>query len=1270
MGSLVKAKEIDSIKLYTLLERWHQLDAGPFVLIYTLWIVAALRTVVTGQWQTYGTAIKLGTYGLVVSHILLELFTYWSVRVRCAVRFKAARRLEDATHVRVVPHAFSGTKDVVPLKVKQVEGGVQLGFEFRKLRFLYSSEEGTFQKLKYYTKESFATYRGSSGYGSEAKVGAALERWGPNRFEVPVPAFLELLREQMLAPFFVFQVFCVGLWALDEYWYYSLFTLAMLVMFECTVVGQRQRNLHDVRALQQPKQALQVYRGGKWAKIAGDQLLPGDVVSVARADGGEDPVVPADLLLLAGSCIVDEAVLTGESTPQWKNPVGEATGDEVDASELAPSCRLSIKRDKQHVLFGGTKLLQTMGDKAARIKTPDSGCLAVVLRTGFGTAQGRLMRTILYSTERVTANNWETGFFIAFLLIWAIAASGYVLYHGLQDPDRDRFKLILNCIMILTSVIPPELPMELTIAVNASLLSLARKKVFCTEPFRIPLAGKVTTCCFDKTGTLTSDHMVLEGVAGAEGAEAGHAEHALVTDVRGGLPGDVHRVLACCQSLVQVERGLVGDPVERAAVEATGWVCKQDSVSSPGPHKEVAHILHRFHFSSLLKRMSTVVRVESADAGAKESWWVLTKGAPEVVQGLLATVPSHYERCYKRYAAEGARVLALAYKRVEGEVTPSVLRHMPRDQAEHGLMFAGFAVFRSPLKPESAPALLMLRASQHQLVMITGDAPLTACYAARQVHIVTRAVLVLTRSATASNGSSLAWLSPDEQTSEPFSSSPADAWALAEAYDLCVTGDALAALQDMGAAPTYIPLTQVFARVNPEQKEVVVKTLRAAGLTVLMCGDGTNDVGALKGAHVGVALLAPPEKPKARPGATGAGSSGKSSKGSRPGSGGRSSSTAPAAAAALPPAAGLGPGPLAQRPHQQQQQQQDGHQAWQRGSGGGGGAGPDGPAPAKVGPGTKMLEDMRRAGKPITPWMARMAKSMDDMAAANDQEVGMVKPGDASMASPFTAKDASVMPCLDILKQGRCTLVTTVQMFKILGLLCLSSAYGLSVLYLDGIKLGDMQATLQGVLTAGMFFFISHAQPLPELSRERPHPRVFSRYVFTSLLGQFGVYIAFLMAMQHMAHALMPKGAGVEAEVEERQEPDGEFKPNLVNTICYLVNFAIQTMTFTVNYIGRPFNTPLRENKFFFRSIRFSAIIYVLLVLDLPPGFQAWFSLVGIPYDMQVYLIGGAGLAFLLGMGIERFARAAFPAALPPARGGLTKSSSRPALAAGKRKAE
>lgn len=55
-------------------------------------------------------------------------------------------------------------------------------------------------------------------------------------------------------------------------------------------------------------------------KLSGTDLLPGDVVSIGRSSGqtGEDKSVPADMLIIAGSAIVNEAILTGESTPQWK----------------------------------------------------------------------------------------------------------------------------------------------------------------------------------------------------------------------------------------------------------------------------------------------------------------------------------------------------------------------------------------------------------------------------------------------------------------------------------------------------------------------------------------------------------------------------------------------------------------------------------------------------------------------------------------------------------------------------------------------------------------------------------------------------------------------------------------------------------------------------------------------------------------------------------------------------------------------------------------
>ena len=89
------------------------------------------------------------------------------------------------------------------------------------------------------------------------------------------------------------------------------------------------------------------------------------------------------------------------------------------------------------------------------------------------------------------------------------------------------------------------------------------------------------------------------------------------------------------------------------------------------------------------------------------------------------------------------RVIALAYKQLGSSTTASDLRTMPRAEIEKDLSFGGFAVLRCPLKAESEPALKMLKESSHQLVMITGDAPLTACYTAAQVHIVDRPVLLL-----------------------------------------------------------------------------------------------------------------------------------------------------------------------------------------------------------------------------------------------------------------------------------------------------------------------------------------------------------------------------------------------------------------------------------------------------------------------------------------------------------------------------------------------
>ncbi|KAJ6744509.1 CATION-TRANSPORTING ATPASE-RELATED [Salix purpurea] len=1163
----VGGKVVDRVDLIRKKKWPWRLDVLPFAVLYAIWMVTIVPSI-----DIVDALIVLG--GLVSIHVLTLLFTAWSIDFKCFVQYSKVNDIYAADSCKVTPAKFSGSKEVVPLHIRQqvaassTPGDVEeYYFDFRKQCFIYSKENGTFRKLPYPTKETFGYYLKSTGHGSEAKVAAAAEKWGRNVFEYPQPTFQKLLKEQCMEPFFVFQVFCVGLWCLDEYWYYSLFTLFMLFMFESTMAKSRLKTLSELRRVRVDTQIVTVHRCGKWVKLSGTDLLPGDVVSIGRSSGqnGEDKSVPADMLLLAGSAIVNEAILTGESTPQWKVSImGRGTEE-----------KLSAKRDKNHVLFGGTKILQHTPDKTFHLRAPDGGCLAVVLRTGFETSQGKLMRTILFSTERVTANSWESGLFILFLLVFAIIAAGYVLRKGLEDPTRSKYKLFLSCSLIITSVIPPELPMELSIAVNTSLIALARRGIFCTEPFRIPFAGKVDICCFDKTGTLTSDDMEFCGVVG-------HTESTdLETDMTK-VPVCTAEILASCHALVFVDNKLVGDPLEKAALKGIDWSYKSDEKAMPKKGGgNAVQIVQRHHFASHLKRMAVIVRIQ-------EEFLVFVKGAPETIQDRLLALPPSYVDTYKKYTRQGSRVLALAFKNLP-DMTVSEARSLDRDVVETGLTFAGFAVFNCPIRADSAAVLSELKNSSHDLVMITGDQALTACHVASQVHIITKPALILHPS---KSGQGYEWISPDEV--EKISYSDKEAEELSETHDLCVGGDCFEMLQQSSAVVGVIPYVKVFARVAPEQKELILTTFKTVGRITLMCGDGTNDVGALKQAHVGVALLnaVPPtqsgntssETPK-----DGALKLSKSKKAKPEASNvnGESSSR----------------GKAVSRSDSASQSAGNRHQT---------------------------AAEMQRQ---------RLKKLMEEMNEEGDgRSAPIVKLGDASMASPFTAKHASVAPTTDIIRQGRSTLVTTLQMFKILGLNCLATAYVLSVMYLDGVKLGDVQATISGVFTAAFFLFISQARPLPTLSAERPHPNIFCFYVFLSLMGQFAIHLLFLMSSVKSAEKYMP---------DECIEPDSDFHPNLVNTVSYMVSMMLQLATFAVNYIGHPFNQSITESKPFLYALLAASGFFTVITSDLFRGLNDWLKLVPLPPELRNKLLIWAVLMFVSCYTWERLLKWAFPGRIP-----------------------
>lgn len=139
--------------------------------------------------------------------------------------------------------------------------------------------------------------------------------------------------------------------------------------------------------------------------------------------------------------------------------------------------------------------------------------------------------------------------------------------------------------------------------------------------------------------------------------------------------------------------------------------------------------------------------------------------------------------------------------------------------------------------------------------MITGDNPLTAVHVAREVEIVDRDVLILDLREGATSETDLVWRSVDEAIIIPVDpSAPFDKKIFAD-YDICITGVALKQYEHLPSWLDLVQHTWVYARVSPNQKEFILSTLKNLGYTTLMAGDGTNDVGALKQAHIGVALL-------------------------------------------------------------------------------------------------------------------------------------------------------------------------------------------------------------------------------------------------------------------------------------------------------------------------------------------------------------------------------------------------------------------------------
>ena len=638
---------------------------------------------------------------------------------------------------------------------------------------------------------------------TQAEARSRLERYGRNELTAkkPVPAwrkFLAQFQDPLVLLLLVATVISATLWLYerDSAWPYEAMVIFAVVLLNA-ILGyvQEARAESAIAALRQISAAhAKVIRDGKQESIVATEVVSGDLLLIEEGD-----TISADARVIQSTALqTAEAALTGESLPVSK-----------DTGQIDEEVGIG---DRHNMIFSGTIVTYGHGR-------------AVVTATGMQTQMGRIAGLLDEAAPDTTPLQVELarvgkllGYIVIVIAIVMIAT--IIIVEDISSFNAIFDVLILG-VALAVAAVPEGLPAVVTTVLSIGVQRMARRNALVRHLSAVETLGSANVIASDKTGTLTKNEMTVRSVVTAsgrvtltgtgytpEGEVTGAIDETLRTELVRALT-----VAACANNAVlQQQDGrwtIQGDPTEGALIVAA----RKAGVSAEnGRFERIAEV----PFSSTRKLMSTV----HLDTEQKERVLVFTKGAPDVLlarcshevwgEGTRPLTPQRRTEileCNEDLAAEALRTLGVALRALPGKE----LRGEVDERVEQDLAFAGLIGMIDPPRAEAKDSVARAQGAGIRTVMITGDHPRTATVIAEELGVITP------------------------------SRAPA------------VTGAELEKMTDQMLDQT-VKEVSIYARVNPEHKLRIVKSLQRTGGVVAMTGDGVNDAPALKTADIGLAM--------------------------------------------------------------------------------------------------------------------------------------------------------------------------------------------------------------------------------------------------------------------------------------------------------------------------------------------------------------------------------------------------------------------------------
>jgi cation-transporting ATPase F len=503
--------------------------------------------------------------------------------------------------------------------------------------------------------------------------------------------------------------------------------------------------------------------------------------------------IPADLRLLEVNDLrVDESMLTGESLPIQK--------------ELHSLDENTTLNDRKNSLYSGTYVTYGRGK-------------GIVVATGEHTEIGKIAHLIDETTSLQTPLTRKIAEFSKTLLYIILGLAIVTFGIGLLR-DYSVIDMFMASVALAVGAIPEGLPAAVTITLAIGVHKMATKNAIIRKLPAVETLGSVTTICSDKTGTLTQNKMTVTHIytgdktyeVSGTGYEptGGFSYESKTLDV---IPDELHQTLKsgylCNESYLLEKEGeyeIKGDPTEGAMI-VSALKSSIDEYHMNEDHKR----LDILPFESDRQYMATL---NTTSRGVNE---LHLKGSIEKVlikcshmlkeKEIVDIDIASIEKRAEELALLGLRVLAVAKKEhLDSEISDASF--------SDDFVFLGLQAMIDPPRPEAIEAVRESHGAGINVIMITGDHAVTAFSISKMMGIIPQAALY---EESVLRGSDILKLS-DEEIIEK------------------------------------VKTVNVFARVEPEQKLIIVDALQARGEIVAMTGDGVNDAPALKQADIGIAM--------------------------------------------------------------------------------------------------------------------------------------------------------------------------------------------------------------------------------------------------------------------------------------------------------------------------------------------------------------------------------------------------------------------------------